>query len=84
MLRDLYGIPSLRHLLTSEYIQRSHDRGFLYETVMPDMPDPFAILSSLDRQTGFLITLELGSFRKFIIGGQDGRRICHCTAYAAS
>jgi len=63
MLRDLYGIPSLRHLLTSEHIQGSHDRGFLSETAMPDMPDPLAILLSLDRQAGFLITLEFGSLR---------------------
>jgi len=30
---------------------------------MPDMPDPLAILLSLDRQAGFLITLEPGSLR---------------------
>ena len=63
MLRDLYGIPSLRHLLTSVHIQGSHDRGFLSETAMPDMPDPLAILLSLDRQAGILITLEPGSLR---------------------
>ena len=55
--------PSLRHLLTSVHIQGSHDRGFLSETAMPDMPDPLAILLSLDRQAGFLITLEPGSLR---------------------
>ena len=60
--------PSLRHLLTSEHLHGSHDRGFLSETTMPDVLDPLAIPFSLCRQADLQITLELGSLRQFIIG----------------
>ena len=72
-LADRCGIPSLRHLLTSEHIQRSHNRGFGVETGVADLPYPLAILFYLDRQAGFLITLEIGSLSYFIIRGHDGR-----------